>query len=301
LVDQYPDKVLIGETDDASFLGNGSDELHLIFNFQLMRTSSLSSQWIRRNQYEQLKDLPQGPWLCNTLGNHDSSRVASRFAANNQAILPLLAAIPILLPGTPFLYYGEEIGMTDNTLISMEEFKDQLAIWMYQTEINFFDTPPAKAFEAAALYGRDKCRTPMQWNRQPNAGFCSAGVLPWLPLNPNYIQDVNVETQRNQANSLWHTYQSLINWRKSKPSLSIGKYEELEFDQQNCFAFLRKHDEDTCLVALNMSNQNLPLNLKSLNSKWRCLFSTIPRNNSSIISEILELFPFEVFIAELII
>ena len=299
MIEQYPNRVLIGETDDVSFLGNGSDELHLTFNFQLMRTSNLTTKWIHQNHYEQWKKLPHGSWLCNTFGNHDSSRVASRFAANNQAILPLLAAITLLLPGIPFLYYGEEIGMTDNTLISLEEFKDQLALWMYQTEINMFNASLAKAFDAAVIYGRDKCRTPMQWNRQPNAGFCPAGVLPWLPPNPDYIQNTNVETQQNQPNSLWHMYQSLIQLRKKMPVLIFGEYEELKLDQPSCFAFFRKGDEETCMVVFNMSDQPLDINLR-IPGKWKCLFSTTQHNDSIITPNVLGLQPYEVIVVELV-
>lgn len=298
LVDQYPNRILIGETDDIGFYGDGSDELDLIFNFQLMRTPSISPQWIRDNQRELLNKLPMGVSIANTLGNHDSSRISSRFGANKPEVLPLLAAIPLLLPGTPFLYYGEEIGMADNILISQEEFKDQLAIWMYQTEINLFDTPPAKAFESAVLYGRDKCRTPMQWNRQPNAGFCPPGVRPWLPINPNYIQDINVETQQANDGSLWHVYKRLIHLRKSKKALAQGAFEELKVNDPACLAFIRRKDKSSCLIALNISNQHLSLNLESTGKYWQCCYSSKQQDYRSIFSSTLELHPYEVFIAD---
>ena len=121
VLDAYPgDRMLVGEDDDIAYLGNGADELHLVFNFPLMRTEHITPAHIRQNQAErlaQLDALPARGWGCNTLGNHDSSRVYTRYAADCRCTPPQLArvnaALVLTLRGTPFLYNGEEIGMTD--------------------------------------------------------------------------------------------------------------------------------------------------------------------------------------------
>ncbi len=131
LIDTYPgDRVLVGEDELVAFHGTGDDELHLVFNFPLMRTERLLPAHIRANQTMRLSELPPGAWPCNTLGNHDTPRVWSRYGdgMHDAERARLHLALLLTLKGTPFLYNGEEIGMTDLRLTSLDEIRDTAAI-----------------------------------------------------------------------------------------------------------------------------------------------------------------------------
>ncbi|MEA3341337.1 MAG: alpha-glucosidase, partial [Chloroflexota bacterium] len=197
VIDEYPDRVLVGETSEIAYYGDGSNELHLAFNFPLMRTERITPAWVRANQRERLSALPPGSWPCNTLNNHDTSRVYSRYGdgENDDALARIHLALTLTLRGTPFLYNGEEIGMTDLLLEDIDQFRDNLGVWLYHALIDELREPPAKALALAARSSRDRCRTPVQWADAANGGFSPAGAQTWLPVNPNYAQGVNVTGQ----------------------------------------------------------------------------------------------------------
>ena len=130
LVDEYDDRVLIGEIDEIEYYGDGDNELNLVFNFPLMRTNRLTPAWIRKNQQERLGSLPPGAWPCNTLGNHDSNRVYS-WTGDTDEFAKLSLALMLTLKGTPFLYNGEEIGMPNLAIEDIDQFRDNLGVWVY--------------------------------------------------------------------------------------------------------------------------------------------------------------------------
>ncbi|RPI84949.1 MAG: alpha-glucosidase, partial [Chloroflexi bacterium] len=233
VVDEYDDRVLIGETDKIVYCAE--DMLHMVFNFPLLETDKLTPEWVRSNQHNRLTALaqlcctPPGAWACNTLGNHDSPRVYNRFGdgKNNDVLARLHLALLLTLRGTPFLYNSEEIGMTDLPLSDIRQFRDTLGVWMYQTMTSVLEVPPEKALSIAAQASRDKNRTPMQWNNKRNAGFTPPEIEPWLPVNPNYKDGINIAAQENDENSLLNYYRSLLNIRRRTPALIEGDYEVL--------------------------------------------------------------------------
>ena len=302
LVDEYPDRVLVGENDDVSYYGNGSNELHLAFNFPLMRTNRLTPDWIRANQKDRLASLPRGAWPCNTLNNHDSTRMHNRFGdgQNNDAIARTSLALMLTLRGTPFLYNGEEIGMSDYYLTDIDLFRDPPAVWFYDGQVS--DGMSAdEALKLAAVYSRDRCRTPMQWSNTVNAGFSSDGVRTWLPVNPNYAQGVNVDDQQYNPESMLNFYKRLLRLRRQTPALKDGDYTPLDESAEDYFAFTRRSQDggQTCLVVINLSdkNHNLKFDLSSRNV--RCLFSNHVLEDETVSLEELKIAPFEVFIGEL--
>jgi alpha-glucosidase len=266
ILDAYPgDRMLVGEDDDIAYLGNGQDELHLVFNFPLMRAERITPAHIRENQAERLARLdalPARGWGCNTLGNHDSSRLYTRFAVNADHAAELArvnAALVLTLRGTPFLYNGEEIGMTDLIITDPDKLRDTMATWYYEAVIRDLAVDPAEAAARAGAMSRDKNRTPMQWSGQPNAGFCPAGVTPWLPVNPNYAAGIdaagtNVQDQLVDPDSLLSFYQRLIRARRQLPALVAGEYRPLHETSPDYVAFLRTTRTQTALVLLNYSN-----------------------------------------------
>jgi alpha-glucosidase len=301
LVNEYEDRVLVGETDEVTYYGDGDNELHLTFNFPLMRTPRLTPAWIRANQQERLAALPPTAWPCNTLGNHDSARVYSRYGdgEHNDALARLHLALMLTLRGTPFLYNGEEIGMSDWQLADITQFRDNVGVWLYQTATTEYGVPTAAALAMANEASRDKCRTPMQWANAANGGFSPAGVQPWLPVNPNYAQGVNVAEQLTNPDSLLHFYRRLLRLRQQTPALISGDYQVLEDTAEPYLAFLRQTDEQTCLVVLNFSNQSPVINLDLEPDAAHLIFSNHPRTSQQDSLSQLTIAPFEIYIAEL--
>jgi alpha-glucosidase len=302
VLDEYPERVLVGENDNVAYHGDGDNELHMVFNFPLMRTRRLMPAWIRANQKQRLAALPPGAWPCNTLNNHDSTRVYTRFGdgEHDDAIGRAALALMLTLRGTPFLYNGEEIGMSDYRLPDIDLFRDPPAVWFYNA-IVADGTSPDEALILAADASRDRCRTPMQRSRAANAGFSPQGVATWLPINPNFAQGINVAEQQENPDSMLSFYKRLLRLRKKTPALIDGDYTPVHESAEEYFAFLRRDQEtgQTCLVILNLSEnaQNLKFDLDGQDA--RCLFSTHSPAGDKVSLGALKIAPFEIFIGEL--
>lgn len=304
LVDEYPgDRVLVGEDEDVTFHGAANDELHLVFNFPLTQTARLTPVHIRANQAVRLAALPPDSWPCNTLGNHDSSRLWSRYGdgVHNAELARLHIALLLTLKGTPFLYNGEEIGMADLELSELSALRDTAAIKQYAILCDRLGHPPEAALKVVSATTRDRCRSPMQWSSAPNGGFCPASVAPWLPVNRNYATAVNVAAQEDDPNSLLNFYRRLLHLRRATPALIAGDYQVLHPHSVDYFAFLR-HDAETgqrCLVVLNFSSEAQTVNFDHSDQPSRLLFSSRSREGQVLSLAQLSLAPFEVVVIEL--
>jgi len=302
VVDEYPGCILVGEDSDIAYYGDGENELHLLFNFPLMRTQRLTPMWVRANQKERLSALPPGAWPCNTLGNHDVSRVYTHFGdgRHDQELARLSAALMLTLRGTPFLYYGEEIGMTDHVVADPSTFRDSLGKVLYHLETQLLGVPAQQAAAHAAKVGRDKCRTPMQWANAANAGFSPAGVHTWLPVNPDYARGVNVAEQSADPGSLLSFYRRLLALRKATPALSGGGYEVVHAEAKDYLAFVRggSREKQTCLVVLNMSARGQVARFDLGHSRARVLFSSHGGEGRLEDLAAVEIGPYEVHVAE---
>jgi len=300
VMDEYADRMLIGEDDNIAYYGNGDDELHMVFNFPLVRTEHLTPEHIRKNQAERLAALPPGAWPCNTLGNHDSPRVWSRFGdgVHDRELAHLSLALMLTLRGTPFFYNGEEIGMTNTPFTDVATLRDTVALRQYDMAVNLGGMEPQAAAALVCKETRDVCRTPVQWADAPNAGFCPADVTPWLPVNPNYAEGVNVAEQVDDPCSMLTFYKRMLALRKQTPALIAGDYIPLLEDHADCLCFLRQTEGQTCLVALNYSEDAQTLALDLDGSPSRLIFSTEDRSDAGDLFA-LTLAPFEIYIAEL--
>ena len=308
VIDEYDgDRMLVGEDDDISYLGDGNDELHLVFNFPLANIERLTPDHIRRNQAERLPRLDALPvkgWACNTLGNHDRSRLHTCFGdGKHDAQLDRLhAALVLTLKGTPFLYNGEEIGMTDLIITDPSKLKDTMATWYYDRLVNELKVDPTEAAQRAGEMTRDKNRTPMQWANKPNGGFSPDDVETWLPVNPNYKNGVNVKDQLHNPDSIINYYKHLLRVRKKSPALVAGEYIPLEEDSQEHFSFIRRSDEQTVLVVLNFLEKKPNLDFsQSKDVKGKSLyilFSSATRSVMKLDPKNLHVGAFEVLIVE---
>lgn len=308
LVESYPgDRVLVGEAEEIEFYGAGDDELHLVFNFPLMRTRYLTPEHIRTNQAERLALLPHGAWPCNTLGNHDGPRVWNRYGngQDDAALARLHLALLLTLKGTPFLYYGEEIGMTDLELTDLRQFRDTWALNIYRIKTEILGAAPEEALRMAAQMTRDRARSPMQWSNAPNGGFSSPETTPWLPVNPDYTAGVNVADQVSDPASLLNFYRRMLRLRQSLPALVAGDYRALPAHSESYFVFLRQHEPtgQTCLVALNFSGERQKVDTGLKDKQLHLVFSSHPREGRLLPFDRrdldFDLDPFEIFIGEL--
>src|SRR5688572_28757050 len=308
ILDEYDgDRMLVGEDDDIAYMGNGEDELHLVFNFPLMRAERLTPVHIRRNQKErlsQLEALQVKGWPCNTLGNHDSPRVHTRYGdrQHDAELARLHAALVLTLKGTPFLYNGEEIGMTDLIITDPAKLRDTMATWYYDRMVNELKVDPVEAARRAGEMSRDKNRTPLQWSNHPNAGFSPANIATWLPVNPNYKNAINVRDQQHNPASLLNYYKQLLQVRKASSALTGGEYIPVDKGATDYFACLRKSEEQTVLVILNFSEKRLKLDFSRTKDvkghDLHILFSSAERLKTAKPPKGLTVNPFEVFIAE---
>ncbi len=306
ILDEYDgDRMLVGEDDDIAYMGNGQDELHLVFNFPLMRVEKITPAHVRKNQKERLARLDKLPtrgWPCNTLGNHDTSRVYTHYAdgIHDAELARLNAALVLTLRGTPFLYNGEEIGMTDLLITDPAKLRDTMATWYYERMIHDLGVDPAEAALRAAQMTRDRNRTPMQWRNAPHAGFCPPEVEPWLPVNPNYADGVNVHEQKDNPASLFNFYKHLIRVRRNTPALIAGEYKPLHEKSEDYLAFLRFTDQQSVLVLLNYSPNRHHLRFTIPGKKTaHILFSSAGRSKKDESLGRISLGAFEVLIAEL--
>ncbi len=285
ILDSYPEKTSVGEVEDedprvtASYYGD-NDELHMNFYFDLMFCRWKANAFKRTiDRWERI--LPAGAWPAYALSNHDQARAFSRYQRSGKGDrrARILATLLLTLRGTPFIYYGEEIGMKE-TRVSREKLRDPLGKKWYP----FYP-------------GRDGSRTPMQWENKPGAGF-TAGE-PWLPIGEE-LEKRNVAAQEKDPDSLLHFYRQLIRLRKDLPALQTGSYRSLEEGVPfNCFLYLRELEGERILVALNFSDHPKSIHLTQEEKTCRILLSTNPRRREKTVGKVLELEPLEGCLIEL--
>lgn len=199
--------------------------------------------------------------------------------------------------------------MTDLILEAVNQFRDNLGVWVYNGAVEESGWTSDKALAIAARFSRDWCRTPMQWSSAPNGGFSPDGVSTWLPVNPNFADGVNVADQQDDPDSLLNFYKRMLRVRKQTPALITGEYTPLLEDQDDYFAFLRTSRADgaslkegegqTCLIVLNMSDRAHTLNFDLNAQAIKLLFSNRVRDSSSDDLTRLSITPFEIYIGEL--
>jgi alpha-glucosidase len=256
-------RVLIGEIHIsdrqvwASYYGAGLDELHMAFNFDLL-TAAWNAQSIRQSVDALETHMPPGAWPNNVLGNHDEPRIINRVGPE---LVRLAMLLLLTLRGTPTLYYGDEIGMHDGE-IPPERISD-----------------PMEKNKPGLGLGRDPERTPMQWDKSPNAGFCSSDTEPWLPLPIDYPQ-INVAVERDDPHSLLSLTRRLIELRRSQPALSIGSYCAIDGVPNDCFVYQRRSGDQCYLIALNFSDQERVVKLPEIGYSHVLLSTYLDREQS---------------------
>jgi alpha-glucosidase len=238
ILDASPEKYAVGETflatPERTVSYCGPDKLHAAFNFDFtLRPYNPAAFREAIQKWDGFTG--QEVWPNYVLSNHDQPRAATRYArGEDDTRASVVMALLLTLRGTPFLYYGEEIGMRDISL-ARHEILD----------------PPGKRYWPF-YKGRDGCRAPMQWDASPNAGFSPS--KPWLKVHPNYIQR-NVKAQQADPDSLFNFTRSLIALRRQHPALRGGKLDFLDAPKA-VLAYTRTSPEETLTVVLDFDGKN---------------------------------------------
>ncbi|MDX2141282.1 MAG: alpha-glucosidase [Chloroflexota bacterium] len=296
LVNEYGDRVLLGESADESLCGNGHDQLHSVFNFGLTDTP-LNAARLYAQLAERHARFPDAAQDCNTLSNHDRRRSYSVYAdgKHDAQRARLALALVTFLSGTPVYYYGEEIGMTNLEFTDLDQLRDEFGIRFYHILRERYGIDHEEAFNTAARFmGRDGSRTPMQWSGQPGAGFTSEHIDSWLPIHSNHMLGVNVEAQRADARSMLTFFRDIVRLRQQNPALTKGSIALLP-PHGDVLAFWRKAAEQQCLIALNISEDPgmLPIGAASLYSLYNTGVYPANAQNGTLYLE-----PYQLYVGE---
>jgi oligo-1,6-glucosidase len=271
VLDHY-DTITVGEAPMATIqqgvelTNEQSGALNMLFQFEHMDLDSvgghINGKWALKNL--DLRDLKktmtrwqdalagQG-WNSLYLSNHDQPRPVSRFGDDGRYRVEsakMLATWLHLHQGTPYVYQGEELGMSNVAFDRIEDYQDIESRNMYRVATEERGLEPAAVLHAIHAKGRDNARTPLQWDERANAGFTSG--TPWLKLNPNYPQ-INAAQALADPDSVFHYYRQLIALRKAHPIAVQGRFELLLPEHPQIYAYTRTLGDECWLVICNFS------------------------------------------------
>lgn len=265
------DCMCVGETTfvntgNANTVVGDGRELDMLFQFDLMDIDGENTKWNLKpfdiKEFKKIIDKWQKAIKWNTLfwSNHDQPRVVSRFGSTEnydswKASAKMLAVAMYLLKGTPFIYQGEEIGMTNYPFVDETQLRDIESINLLSQSSNRRDW----AWKGILAKGRDNARTPIQWDNSLNAGFSE--VEPWINVNQNY-KEINVNSQINDADSILNFYRMLIDFRINNNTIINGDYKQILIDDERIFAYERTLNNEKITVYCNFSKEEVTLNVE---------------------------------------
>lgn len=302
------DLLTVGETWDATpeiakmYSEPSRNELSMVFQFEhITLTWQDGDKWRpKAKDINALKEvlikwqleLEDGGWNSLFWNNHDLPRVVSKYGCVGEhrvASAKMLATAMHMLKGTPYIYQGEEIGMTNVAFDSLDDYRDIETLNFYNVKTHS-GTSHEEMMEAIYQNSRDNSRTPMQWTNVDNAGFTQG--TPWIKVNPNH-KEINVEQALEDNNSIFYHYQSLIALRKSHPVIVYGDFIPILRENEQIFAYLRHDDNERLLIINNFSNenQNIVLPEPFQDSDVECLLTN--RHPMSKLGRELLLTPYE--------
>lgn len=308
------DLLTVGETWGATpeiaklYSGQGRNELSMVFQFEhITLTWENGDKWnpipldLREFKNVLTKwqlELADGGWNSLFWNNHDLPRLVSKYGDDKHFRVEsakMLATCLHFLKGTPYIYQGEEIGMTNVAFDNLDQYKDIETHNFYKVKTESGVTHE-HMMDAIHENSRDNARTPMHWNNQPNAGFSDG--TPWIELNPNY-PEINVESALADPSSIFYHYKTLIELRKAHPAIVYGSFIPIFEEHDKVFAYVRELDGEKLFVVCNFSNDNLTLDMPEQyqTQTLDCLI-----NNYQTVTELsakLELAPYESFAVKL--
>ena len=260
------DIMTVGEANgvDASesemWVGEENGKFNMIFQFEHLNLwGEVGENKFNVKEYKNVLTKWQNAlegkgWNALFVENHDIPRVVSSWGNDNEYLEESAKAFALMYfmqKGTPFIYQGQEIGMTNVRFDSIEKYNDVKSINIYEEKINE-GVSVNEALKAVASISRDNARTPMQWDSTNYAGFSEN--TPWIDVNENY-KSINVESQLANENSVLNFYKKLIKIRKENPSLIYGRYDMILEEDEKIYAYTRTLDNDKYVVIVNLSDE----------------------------------------------
>ena len=247
------------------FIREGEGQLlNMMFHFEHMNCDNIITNWIvtpfrpakLKKVYNNWQTkLHAIAWNANYIENHDQPRIISRYGSEKyrEQSGKMLATMYICQSGTPFIYQGQEIGMTNPKIPTIDRYKDVSSLNTYALfrKLGFSDKLTMKFCMYAS---RDNARTPMQWTDGKNAGFTTADE-PWFEVNPNYIF-INAEAEQKNENSILNYYKKLLRFRKENDIVKYGDFKLLKTNK-NIFAYIRNYDGKKMLVFCSFSENEM--------------------------------------------
>ena len=264
------DIMTVGETagvtleEAKKYANTDGSELNMVFQFEHMdldggekfkwSTQPMPLVPLKENLSKWQKGLDGVAWNSLYFCNHDQPRIVSRLGDERDAYRELsakcIATCLHMMQGTPYVYQGEELGMTNTVFNSVDDFRDLESVNAYRELVESGLYTDEDMFPKIAHKSRDNARTPMQWDASEDAGFTTG--TPWIAVNPNY-KKINVADQLKREDSVFHYYQKLIRLRKENEIIVYGNYELLLPEDENIFAYTRTLDNQKLLVVCNFS------------------------------------------------
>lgn len=303
------DLMTVGETagvtiDQAKlYAGEDEHELNMVFQFEHVDAHGKYGKWtdeamplpkLKQIMTRWQTELYGKAWNSLFWDNHDQPRVVSRFGNDRpqyrECSAKMLATCLHMMQGTPYVYQGEELGMTNYPFKTPEDFHDIESINAYKEWCESGIVSHEVFWPCITLISRDNARTPVQWDDTDNAGFTTG--TPWIQVNPNY-KEINAKAELANENSVFHYYQKLIALRKQYPLIVYGKYELLLPDDENLFVYTREMDGEKLLTVCNFTDQEQEFVLPEEFRNAKCLISN---NADSYDKENMTLKPYEAFV-----
>ncbi len=247
--------------DGVLYVGEGRHELHTLFHFEvaddmptwdMKRFKEIQTRW-----YEGLKGKGTNSQFLN---NHDHTRQVTRYGNDNvyrKESAKLLATMIHTLPGIPYIYQGEEIGMTGVRFPSIDDYNDIAMKNKYKEEVEK-GRDPKEVLESLILLSRDNSRTPIQWDDTEHAGFTTG--KPWIKVNSNY-KEINVKKSLEDQDSVFYYYKKLVQMRKDNPVMVYGDYTDLSAGDESLYVYTRCFKGTRWLIMLNHSDKSNVLEL----------------------------------------
>jgi oligo-1,6-glucosidase len=286
------DLMTVGETAGVTpsqaclYAGNDTHELNMVFQFEHVDVHGKYGKWNRvRMPLTKLKEilsrwqreLAGKAWNSLFWDNHDQPRAVSRFGNDDPKwrvlSAKMLATCLHMMQGTPYIYQGEELGMTNYPFHGPEDFHDIESIHAYEEWCRSGIVSHEEFWPCITKVSRDNARTPMQWDDSEQAGFTKG--TPWMPVNPNY-REINAQAALKDPDSVFYYYQKLISLRKRYPVIVHGEYKLLLADSEELFVYERALGNKKLLVVCSFADKETRFEMPEDFAGGECLISNYP-------------------------
>ena len=309
------DTITVGECSGVTleeakkYARSDEKELNMVFQFEHMDVDGdeKAGKWTTRKM--DLRDLKKIltrwqkglqdiAWNSLYWENHDQPRSVSRFGNDSdeyrEISAKMLATCIHMMQGTPYVYQGEELGMTNCPFNTLENFRDLESINAFHELTEQGKMTEEEMMAAIGYKGRDNARTPMQWDDSANAGFSDADATPWIMVNPNYTK-INAKDQVSREDSVFKYYQKLIKLRHESDLIVYGTYDLILDDDKDIYAYIRTLGDEKLIVYCNFSENTREVELPEEFTDGKILISNY---NDAKVSEKITLRPYEAIVIQ---